>query len=317
MGDRVTIQVRFPTDDEGMIGRECPQCHQYFKLTPGTGLPISTCSCPYCEFSGDSGDFFTREQIEYAKSVAVREVLGPALANLQHSLKKLETHSRGGMIQFKVKTGSINFPIKYYSEKDVETTITCDNCGLVFAIYGVFARCPDCERLTSMSIFKNSLAVARKKLGLVEKIPEQEQELIDAILADALSAGVAAFDGLGKHLRDDYPNVLPKSPRNLFQNLDALSAALQSSLSVSLEQVVGTTTHKQMYLMFQVRHLWDHSFGEVDEDFIKKTQCDSSLLRKKYALNKSQVVAFLDQVEDAGLKVRDALRRTKDTNVHN
>lgn len=311
MGNTVTISVRFPTDEKGMVGRECPQCQQYFKVTPGTGLPISTCSCPYCEYSGDSGDFFTKEQIEYAKSVAAREVLGPALAKLQRSLKQLETHSRGGLIQFKVKTGSINFPIKYYSEKDVETTVVCDNCGLVFAIYGVFARCPDCERLTSMSIFKNSLAVARKKLGLVDKIPADEQELIDATLADALSAGVAAFDGLGKQLRDDYPDSLPKNPRNLFQNLDALSAALQSSLNLSLEQIVGETNLKRMYLMFQVRHLWDHSFGEVDEDFIKKTQCDPSLLRKKYALNKPQVVAFLDQVEDAGIKVREALNGIK------
>jgi len=38
MDDEIRLKVTLPTDDEGMVGRECPQCKQYFKIKPGTGL---------------------------------------------------------------------------------------------------------------------------------------------------------------------------------------------------------------------------------------------------------------------------------------
>jgi len=57
MSDQITMTITLPTDDEGMIGRECPECKEYFKVKSGTGLlNISTCTCPYCEHTDDSGD---------------------------------------------------------------------------------------------------------------------------------------------------------------------------------------------------------------------------------------------------------------------
>jgi Zn finger protein HypA/HybF involved in hydrogenase expression len=44
--------------------------------------------------------------------------------------------------------------IKHYQEKILETNIACDNCGLVFSIYGVFSNCPDCGRLNAKVIFE-------------------------------------------------------------------------------------------------------------------------------------------------------------------
>lgn len=312
MGDTVTISVEFPTDEQGLIGRECPNCGNYFKLKPGTGLPTTSCSCPYCEHTGVSSDFFTQEQIEYLESVAAKRFIEPLLRDFQEGLKRLESSSNS-YFQIRVSGEAIDFPIKYYSERDVETNVTCDNCSLVFAVYGVFARCPDCTRLTSMSIFKKSLEVARKRLNLVDRIPTDERELADALLADTLSAGVAAFDSLGKRLRGEYPALLPSKPRNLFQNLEALSDALESSINSPLEEILGSKEYAEVYEMFQVRHLWDHSFGEIDEDFIAKTKTDRAMLRKKYELSKAQVLTFLDRIENAGLKIREALNSAMKT----
>lgn len=75
MSDKIKMSIEIPLDDEGMVGRECPICSQYFKLKPGTGLKIDYCSCPYSSHKDDSNSFFTPEQIEYARSIAIDQVL--------------------------------------------------------------------------------------------------------------------------------------------------------------------------------------------------------------------------------------------------
>src|ERR1700693_3569533 len=75
-----TVSVTLPKDDSGYIGRECPveSCLGYFKVRPGTGLPGADipCYCPYCGHNGASNTFYTKEQVEFARSVALRQGAG-------------------------------------------------------------------------------------------------------------------------------------------------------------------------------------------------------------------------------------------------
>ena len=135
MGD-LNVSVTIPLDENGMMGRECLECEQYFKLKPGTGLETDHCHCPYCDYEGNADTFWTQAQLEYARSIAMQQafnkIVKPQLDKLTNSFKQLERNSRNSLIQFKVKTTGNNyrFPIKYYSESDLETNLTCDNCGL-------------------------------------------------------------------------------------------------------------------------------------------------------------------------------------------
>src|SRR5713226_4313855 len=69
--NRMTVSIR--PDEGGYLGRECPECEHYFKITPGTGLKGEDlpCVCPYCGHHNSHDTFFTQDQIEYAQSVAV------------------------------------------------------------------------------------------------------------------------------------------------------------------------------------------------------------------------------------------------------
>jgi hypothetical protein len=46
------IHIQIPSDEDGLVGRECPQsdCLVYFKIKLGTGLKGEglPCHCPYC-----------------------------------------------------------------------------------------------------------------------------------------------------------------------------------------------------------------------------------------------------------------------------
>ena len=72
------IPIHIPVDEEGFTGRECPHsnCEGYFKIVVGTGLDGENlpCHCPYCGHMAPHDEFWTQEQIQYARSVALREI---------------------------------------------------------------------------------------------------------------------------------------------------------------------------------------------------------------------------------------------------
>jgi len=301
------IHVAFPIDEKGLTGRECSICKGYFKVKFGTGLPTSECICPYCGEKSEHSQFFTQAQIKYAQSVAAREVLGPEIRKLERSFKELERSTRGGFIQFKVRTTGFNFPLKYYQEKDLETHVMCDHCGLEFAIYGVFANCPDCARLNALVIFSKSIEVAKKRLKLIDSIDKKEKSLIEAILRDALSGGISSFDAFGKALRRKYPDKLPKTPKNLFQNIKALSGGLSKLCGVSLLDLIGNDEYEFLLRYFQVRHIYEHNMGVVDEDFVKNIPDLAYLKGRKFPLDRDEINKFLDEIKKAGNKLMDYL----------
>lgn len=302
------IEVSLPPDEHGFTGRECPRCHKYFKVKFGTGLPTSTCQCPYCGYTGNHHEFDTKDQIEYAKSVAIREamerIIEPELRKLERSFKELERATRGGFIQIKVETRRSPrvFPLSYYQEKKVETHVTCDNCGLEFAIYGVFAGCPDCGKLNAAIVFKKSIEVARKRIQLVDSIKD-DVDLQNAILEDAISGGVSAFDALGKALKSRYPDIFPQRPKNLFQNLEALSRALSRSVEKNLSDMVGKENYDFLSKMFQVRHIFEHRLGVIDDNFARKVPNLAHLKGRKYPLKRDEIEKFLDAVAETGDKI--------------
>ena len=110
------------------------ECSGYFKITPGTGVKgPAPCHCPYCGHSGRSDTFTTQEQIEYAKSMVIRQVTDA----IHQDLKSMEFdhRPRGGFgigISMKVTQGTPH-PIRHYREKELETEVVCDACTLRYA----------------------------------------------------------------------------------------------------------------------------------------------------------------------------------------
>ena len=127
-----TISVPMSSDEQGLFGRECP----------------------YCGYTDILGDFLTQDQRAYLESVAARDILGPLLRGFADDLNRLDTPSNG-FIQLKISATVPDFPIQYYQERILETDVTCDTCGSVFAIYGVFSNCPICGKLNARVVFDN------------------------------------------------------------------------------------------------------------------------------------------------------------------
>lgn len=307
-----TFQISIPKDEDGYIGRECLECKRYFKLKLGTGLPTQYCHCPYCEYEGDQNTFWTQDQLDYVQSlgkqIAYEKLVEPLLDNLTKSFKNLESSTRGGFLQIKVNTTRTKpfFPIKYYNESELETLLTCDNCKLEFAIYGVFSRCPDCSHLNAFSIFQKSIEVCKKQIELFSQFPhDKDVEL--ANLKFILSNAISSFDGLGKELRKKLIGKFPDKPKNLFQNIDELEKVLLQNFTLDIKTQLSNFPFLRQ--MFQVRHVFEHNMGVVDNDFIKKVPALNYLIDRKYPLTLTEVQTFLGLLIDLGRIIEDEAKK--------
>ena len=188
-----SIKIPIKPDEEGYIGRECsnPECEGYFKITPGTGLHnITSCYCPYCGHFAKQKSFWTKDQIEYVKSYALSKIMDAVrkdMKELEFDIKPKGPFGIGFSMKF--KEGS-PVPVRCYREKELETKIICDNCTLRYAIYGVFAFCPDCGTHNSKQILYKNLELAEKEIALALNL---ELELADHLIADALENAVSSL----------------------------------------------------------------------------------------------------------------------------
>jgi hypothetical protein len=297
--DNLGRQFRIPitADENGYLGRECPvhECLGYFKITPGTGVKgPAPCYCPYCGHTGDSNTFFTKEQIEYAQSVVLRKVTDA----LHKDLKSLEfEHKPQGLfgIGFSLKLKeSAPFPIRYYREKELETTVVCDSCTLRYAIYGVFGWCPDCGVHNSLQILLKNLELAGKELTLAASA---ESELAHHLIGDALENVVSAFDGFGREI------CMRKAADIHFQNVSAARRKVQDTFGFDFADGLRPDEWKCACRVFQKRHLLAHRMGVIDEEYLQKANDAGAVLGRKISLSQSEVESAIGIVEAMGRRL--------------
>ena len=295
LGKQFSIPIT--PDDDGYLGRECPvaDCLGYFKITPGTGVKgPAPCYCPYCGHKGESNTFFTQEQIEYAKSIVLRQVTDA----IHKDLKSLEfEHKPQGLfgigLSLKVQR-SAPLPIRYYREKELETAITCDSCTLRYAIYGVFGWCPDCGVHNSLQILVKNLELARKELTLAATA---EADLANHLIGDALENAVSAFDGFGREL------CQRKSIEMRFQNLAAARRKVQDAFGFDFAEALSPSEWDAACRAFQKRHLLAHKMGVIDDDYIQKANDPGAILGRRIALSQAEVEASISIVEALGRRL--------------
>jgi len=293
--NQVTVQLR--TDEEGYLGRECPEqeCLGYFKITPGTGIKgPAPCHCPYCGHSGDPKTFFTQDQIEYAQSVAFRKLTDAVFRDL----KALEFEHKpkgpfGIGISMKV-TQSPPRPIRYYREKQLETEVTCDTCGLRYAIYGVFGWCPDCGIHNSLQILIKNFELAGKELILTESA---DKDMARHLIEDALENIVSAFDGFGREV------CRRKSADIHFQNLAGARRRVQEVFGFDFADGISSDDWRQAVRTFQKRHLLSHKMGVIDDEYIQKANDPVAIVGRRVQVGRVEVTTSIGIVEKLGRRL--------------
>lgn len=303
-----SVSVTIPTDDRGFLGRECAvkECEGYFSIKPGTGLTGSDllCYCPYCGHQGQSDTFSTKEQIAYARSVALNQVSQAFQQDMKDFARQLEYCSPpGNLIGLNVSTtfepGSLP-PIRHYREKTLETDVVCDACTLNYTIYGVFGFCPDCGQHNSRQILEKNLELAGKQVALAATL---EGEFAAHLIGDALENVVSAFDGFGREtcrLHADIATTPAKASNVSFQSLVNSRQKVQDLFGIDIAQAVTPQDWDFICRNFQKRHLLAHKMGVVDQAYITATQDSSAIVGRKVGIEASDVQQLVSQLSLLG-----------------
>ena len=309
LGDQ--IYVSFPSDEAGFTGRHCPQdsCGNYFKIQFGTGLKGSNlpCHCPYCGYKGDHSEFHTQEQIEYAKSVAIRKISDAIYKDFKKFEFNVKPHGGFGIgLSLKVKRDRVPL-IRYYHEKELETIVVCSECGLRYAIYGVFAYCPDCAAHNSLQILNKNLDLLEKQLELAHR---EGGELGRQLIEDALENAVSTFDAFGRQLCSLHANqsVDPGAVQSVsFQNLEKAKGKLINWFRLDLTVLTGFSNWTFLVRCFQKRHLLAHKLGVIDQVYIENTDDPAAIIGRKVSIEIDEVKSALLLLKELGKSLSNTL----------
>jgi len=306
------ISVQFPTDEKGFTGRQCPSpdCKNYFKIEFGTGLKGDDlpCHCPYCGYSANQSEFSTDDQIEYAKSVAIRKISDAFFKDF----KKLEFNHkpRGSFdigLSMKVQRPRVS-AIKHYQEEELETEVVCSNCTLRYAIYGAFAYCPDCATHNSLEILEQNFSLLEKQLVLAER---EGGELGRQLIEDGLENAVSTFDAFGREVCATFIKKHP-SQKSLtgisFQNLESAHKKVLATVNVDMSSFLVGNEWQELLISFQKRHVLTHKLGVVDQAYVDRTGDTSLPVGRKLQLSPAEVRNVVAILEKLGKGLQSALK---------
>jgi hypothetical protein len=306
--DEFGVTVKFQNDDEGFFGRECPdeKCLGYFKIELGTGLSGDDlpCHCPYCGHIGTHDTFWTQDQLELTKSAAMREVQ-KYLNKEMPKIFKSPPKRKGDLISisWEYKPGR-PIPLHRYSEKELETIIVCSECGLRYAVYGVFGFCPDCGTHNSLQIFHTNLDLAEKEIELAAL---QEGALHDQLIADALENGVSSFDAFGRELLRLNAEKADKDISKIScQNIERLNDRLNQIFGIDMKAMLNNGEWQLLTVGFQKRHIITHKSGVVDRNYVEATHSSTALINHKVQLTSDEVSEVLFILRKLGTSLSGA-----------
>jgi hypothetical protein len=238
--------------------------------------------------------------LKYAKSIAMRKATDLVVQELKKHEFDIPARGPFGIgISMKVQPGSPH-PIYRYREKKLETEVTCSNCTLQYAIYGVFGYCPDCGVHNSQQILQTNLELAAKELQLAATV---EGDLKAHLVGDALENAVSAFDGFGREASAAHQHLAlqpQKAGALSFQALANADGNVRALFGFGLSDGVTADEWTLLVRCFQKRHLLAHKMGVIDEKYVAAVHDPNARVGRKVTIDAAEVSSLLAAVRTLG-----------------
>jgi hypothetical protein len=320
MSDEIIIKVPFPTDDDGMIGRECPnpECQRYFKIKPGTGITntgLQSMFCPYCESQYPENDFLTQDQLKLMEShfqQFAHKLIEDLFTGIVRSQSRPRSSKSFVTLKWHYKPGTPP-SIYEYVEKELQTTIVCMKCGLQYAVWGVFAVCPDCGQHNLFQTAEANLNMIKHQIKLKENLQAEfgksHAEFMQSVVADlapkwienAYEDLVTTFETFCKELDrlllPKAANPEKKKHGNIFQRLNDAHDWFQKQYNFDLSGTVKTAEIDQLRLVFSKRHLLAHNMGIIDQRYIDQNDLSDNILGHKVEVSENEIEQAVEIVQ--------------------
>ena len=313
--DSQEFNIPLPPSRSGYTGRECPECGKYFKIVFGTGLTeIEHCYCPYCGFHAHHSHFHTESQIDYARSVVVNKVTGRLNSKLKRMAGNINRRSKHsyGLLNITMDVQTSPTRVRYPIESKLETYVECSNCTLKYAVYGVYANCPDCGRHNAVQMLEDNLKTSGKLLELADSSVDADDTLVGKLISKSLTDAVASFDGFGRAIFETYASKssFPSQAEKIrFQNLAGARKNIQKHFSFDIAHGLTQVEWASAIRCFQKRHVLEHKSGVVDEEYKAKANDPQAIVGRKVNLSKDEVRRLIDAIRSLGAHIYAELEK--------
>lgn len=274
------FEISISSDDEGHIGRQCPDCQQVFRVHAEDydDLPDDLrLWCVYCGHHEDHSEFITDQQLNRVERVVEDYAVQMVHETLDRSLGRLARRSRNSPI-------SISYQPKRFYPKPLpgvyeESTVRerrCQTCALRYAVFGEHRFCPVCGPLAPPVVASDAIAAETTRLDALTELPEptlaelREQGVLDRAYADTIKNLVGIVETLAEAVfrsRVGTANDALRGRGNIFQRLDDM-ADLFSNHGVTDLRDQLPEDWPNLQSAWAVRHVLTHNDGIVDDKYL-------------------------------------------------
>jgi len=312
MGSTYELKATIPPDEDGMIGRRCPneECvPRYFKLKPGTGItnqPDLRTTCPYCRASDEAGAFHTSEQIKYAKGLVERQAVDYVNREFEGILGGRRRKIGGGLFSITMELKPARLPNVWKPlEESLRRGLTCPGCSLNYAVFGLSEWCPDCGQSNFLVHVEQEANVIRRSLldnvrrkdhaGIRVAVRDLENAVEDVVsLFEASMKFLYSKEVTRRHASEKRDRLL-RTMRNTFQRLGGTKERLKGDLDIELSMLAKGDDLALADRFFETRHVIAHNLGVIDQRFAEKLK-SSHLLRKEIEVMPEDILLVLNFV---------------------
>lgn len=291
-GTLVEMAIPLKPNDDGMVGRECPNpaCGpKYFQmgrylpegiLKNGQEFSDIEITCPYCGYIDNMQKFPTMEQGKWIESMIHRDMAITIQKMLGDVAKNFKSESNSAF-SFEMSFEPGPLPnVRYYSEEKLKRKVTCDNCGFQYAIYGISVHCPFCGKGNLILHLNRNVDVTRVLIQESEKSQsEHGPDVAQRMVGNALEDVVGIFEGFLKNIYVyGIRNSISKEDadkkeeriRVTFQRLDGAQKLFLDDLKYDLFSKTSEEDRLFIEEQFLKRHVLTHNLGLVDEKYLEK-----------------------------------------------
>lgn len=320
--ERVTeFQVPVEADAEGYLDKECPSdaCRFQFKIHGEDWTELVSDEqvfCPLCGHAASSGSWWTQEQIADAEKQAIRHFQGRINDAMRRDAQRFNRKQpRKGLIRMSMEvkgTRGQRAVIPIPGREPLELRITCDQCRARSAVVGSAFFCPACGHSSAVRVFDDSLRKARLKVDASDLVRRQYRDmgarddgemLSRSLLETALVDCVVSFQRFCEQLYLSHPGTERLRP-NVFQRLNDGSELWREVLGQGYDDWVSEVELSDLNVLFQRRHLLQHTEGMVDERYLRKSADKTYRVGQRIVVSRADVERIADLVETLAHELR-------------
>lgn len=294
-GTSYEMRVSIPLDEEGFLGRQCPECSMLFRMDAEQykALPDDlTLWCVYCGHHTDHSEFITAQQRQRLMRAAGDLGMQIMSSKLDSAFRGL---SRGGS-----RHGGISItyesrpfyprPLPGITEERLTRIRTCPGCQNQYAVFGEHRYCPVCGNLPASSVAFDALDADKARLEALDALPLETKAIlreqgvftrnwVDTIenvvgIVEALASAV--FHALVQNAED---HLAGKG--NIFQRLDDTAGLFIATGHTDIRAALDPATWQRLTETWATRHVFTHNDGVVDARYLARVPTSTAVIGQR------------------------------------